>query len=92
MVPTSIEVLSQALSEPISEALGRSSSRVMGAYGRHGYEFFMQITTTEVMVDLFFVHGGCEQWTLYRTLLNGYSGSLPPTTVTHPWMKPGMSR
>lgn len=86
-VPTSLEAVALAL----SEAITRYGSGVKVASGRHCYENFVYNSTTAAVVDLsglnqvgydherqlFFVDAGCENWTIYRTLLNGHGKTLP---------------
>ena len=75
----------------VSEAVGRFGNTVKVASGRHCYENFVYNANTRAVLDLsalnqagydqdrqlFFVDGGCENWTAYRTLLNGYGKTLP---------------
>jgi hypothetical protein len=75
----------------VSEAVGRFGDAVKVASGRHCYENFVYNDTTRAVLDLtalnqagydrerqlFFVEAGCENWTAYRTLLNGYGKTLP---------------
>lgn len=86
-VPTRLNQVAACLTEAIS----RYGSCVKIASGRHCYENFVYNTTTRAILDmsalnqagfdpergLFFVDGGCENWTAYRTLLNGYGKTLP---------------
>lgn len=59
--------------------------------GRHCYENFVYNESTRAMIDmsalnqvgfdrergLYFVDAGCENWTVYRALLNGFAKTLP---------------
>ena len=59
--------------------------------GRHCYEDFVYNGGTRAVIDMsalnqvgfdaernaFFVDAGCENWTVYRTLLNGFGKTLP---------------
>ncbi len=59
--------------------------------GRHCYEDFVYNGTTRAVIDMsalnqvgfdparkaYFVDAGCENWTVYRTLLNGFNKTLP---------------
>lgn len=59
--------------------------------GRHCYENFVYGDATRAVIDMsalnqvgwdrerdaFFVDAGCENWTVYRTLLNGHGKTLP---------------
>ena len=75
----------------VGAAIARHGDAVKVASGRHCYENFVYNTTTRAVVDLsalnqagydrerqlFFVDAGCENWTAYRSLLNGYGKTLP---------------
>jgi hypothetical protein len=75
----------------VSEAIAHHGDAIKVASGRHCYENFVYNDTTLAVVDLsalnqagydherqlFFVDAGCENWTAYRTLLNGYGKTLP---------------
>ena len=75
----------------VGAAIARHGRAVKVASGRHCYENFVYNTTTRAVVDLsalnqagydrerqlFFVDAGCENWTAYRSLLNGYGKTLP---------------
>ena len=75
----------------VNAATARHGHAVKVASGRHCYENFVYNTTTRAVVDLsalnqagydrehqlFFVDAGCENWTAYRSLLNGYGKTLP---------------
>lgn len=75
----------------VSEAISRYGRDVKVVSGRHCYEDFVYDGTTRAIVDMssmtrvgwdeqrnsFVVEAGCENWTVYRTLLNGYAKTLP---------------
>lgn len=86
-VPTRIEDVASCLSQAIS----RHGRAVKVTSGRHGYENFVYNDSTRAVLDMsalnqcgydqdrqqFFVDAGCENWTIYRTLLNGFGKTLP---------------
>jgi FAD/FMN-containing dehydrogenase len=86
-VPTSLDELTEAL----TQAIHRYGSGVKVVSGRHCYENFVYNDSTAAVLDLsglnqvgydherqlFFVEAGCEYWSLYRILLNGYGKTLP---------------
>ncbi|GAA1869696.1 FAD-binding protein [Myceligenerans crystallogenes] len=75
----------------IDEAIGRYGRDVKITSGRHCYEDFVYNDTTRAVIDLsgmngvgwdggqaaYFVEAGCENWTVYRTLLNGWNKTVP---------------
>lgn len=75
----------------VAAAIGRYGRDVKIVSGRHCYEGFVYAAGTRAVIDLsalnqvgrdpatgmFFVDAGCENWTVYRTLLNGFGRTLP---------------
>lgn len=75
----------------IGEAISRFGRDVKVVSGRHCYEDFAYNGTTRAIVDMsamnrvgwdegrgaFFVEAGCENWSVYRALLNGFAKTLP---------------
>lgn len=86
-VPTHPDQVADCLTSAI-RAWGRD---VKATSGRHCYENFVYNSTTRAVIDMsalnqvgfdrarnaFFVDAGCENWSVYRTLLNGYNKTLP---------------
>lgn len=85
-VPTRIEDLAPC----VQAALGTHGPNVKIVSGRHCYEDFAYNGTTRAVIDMsalnrigldprlgYFVDAGCENWTVYRTLLNGFGKTLP---------------
>ena len=86
-VPTRADEVADCLTAAI-RAHGRD---VKIASGRHCYEDFVYNSATRAIIDMsalgqagfdpvrnaFFVDAGCENWTVYRTLLNGFGKTLP---------------
>ncbi|MGH9418494.1 MAG: FAD-binding protein, partial [Thermoanaerobaculia bacterium] len=86
-IPTHSDQVAGCLTSAIN-AYGRD---VKIASGRHCYENFVYGDTTRAIIDMsalnqvgfdparnaFFVDAGCENWTVYRTLLNGFNKTLP---------------
>jgi hexose oxidase len=86
-VPTRVD----QVADVVGEALSRYGRGVKIASGRHCYENFVYSDETRAIIDMsalnqvgfdrernaFFVDAGCENWTVYRTLLNGYGKTLP---------------
>jgi hexose oxidase len=86
-VPTHTDQVADCLTAAIT-AYGRD---VKVTSGRHCYENFVYNDATRAVIDMsalnqvgfdparnaFFVDAGCENWTVYRTLLNGYNKTLP---------------
>lgn len=86
-VPTRIE---QA-AEFVGTALATHGRDVKIASGRHCYENFVYNDETRAVIDMsalnqvgfdqarnaYFVDAGCENWTVYRSLLNGFGKTLP---------------
>ncbi|GAB4085987.1 FAD-binding protein [Myceligenerans cantabricum] len=75
----------------IGEAVSRYGHGVKVASGRHCYENFVYHGATRAVVDMssmnrvgwdeqrgsFVVEAGCENWSVYRALLNGANKTLP---------------
>lgn len=75
----------------ISEAISRYGRDVKVVSGRHCYENFAYNDTTKAIVDMasmnragrderrdaFIIEAGCENWSVYRALLNGFNKTLP---------------
>ncbi|MBL0885237.1 FAD-binding protein [Myceligenerans indicum] len=75
----------------LDQAVSRYGSDVKIVSGRHCYENFVYNATTRAVLDLssmnragwddrrnaFFVEAGCENWSAYRALLNGFDRTLP---------------
>lgn len=75
----------------VEAAVGRYGRDVKIVSGRHCYEGFAYAAGTRAIIDLsalnqvgrdpatgmFFIDAGCENWTAYRTLLNGFGRTLP---------------
>jgi hypothetical protein len=75
----------------VEEALTEHGRNVKVTSGRHCSLDFVYNDGTEAIIDMsalnqlgydeeketFFVDAGCENWTMYRTLLNGYGRTLP---------------
>lgn len=75
----------------VEEALTEFGRNVKVTSGRHCYADFVYNDATEAIIDMsalnqvgydaevgaFFVDAGCENWTVYRTLLNAYGRTLP---------------
>lgn len=86
-VPTHAEHVADAVTAAI-HAYGRD---VKVTSGRHCYENFVYNAGTRAIIDMsalnqvgfdpgrnaFFVDAGCENWTVYRTLLNAFNKTLP---------------
>jgi hypothetical protein len=86
-VPRHVEQVAACLTDALS-AHGRD---VKITSGRHCYENFVYNDTTRAVIDMsalnqvgydssrnaYFVDAGCENWTVYRTLLNGFNKTLP---------------
>jgi hypothetical protein len=79
------------VAECLTAALTAYGRDVRITSGRHCYENFVYNSTTRAVIDMsalnqvgydrernaFFVDAGCENWTVYRTLLNGFNKTLP---------------
>ncbi len=90
-VPTHAEQVAGCLTAAIT-AYGRD---VKITSGRHCYENFVYNDATRAVIDMsalnhvgfdparhaYFVDAGCENWTVYRTLLNGFNKTLPPAAA-----------
>jgi FAD binding domain/Berberine and berberine like len=75
----------------VAEALTTYGRDVKIASGRHCYENFVYNNSVKAIIDMsalnqvgfdperkaFFVDAGAENWTVYRTLLNGFGKTLP---------------
>jgi len=75
----------------VTEALTTYGRDVKVTSGRHCYENFVYNDTTRAVIDMsginqagfdighnaYFVDAGCENWTVYRTLLNTHGKTLP---------------
>ena len=75
----------------VQEALSKYGRDVKVVSGRHCYEGFVYNDATRAIIDMsglsgagydsergaFFVDAGAENWTAYRSLLNGYGVTLP---------------
>lgn len=75
----------------IGEAISRYGRDVKVVSGRHCYENFSYNDATKAIIDMssmnrvgrddvqgaFFVEAGCENWSVYRALLNGFNKTLP---------------
>lgn len=85
-VPTTIDDVAPCLESAIA-AYGRNVKIVSG---RHCYENFAYNDEAQAVIDMsalnrvevdpirgYSVEAGCENWTVYRTLLNGYGKTLP---------------
>lgn len=86
-VPTHREQVADCVTAAVREH-GRN---VKVTSGRHCYENFVYNDGTQAVLDMsalsqagfdaernaFFVEAGCENWSVYRTLLNGFNKTLP---------------
>ncbi|WP_141323941.1 FAD-binding protein [Myxococcus sp. AB025B] len=75
----------------VNEALSTHGRNVKITSGRHCYENFVYNDETAAVIDMsalnqvgfdnarqaYFVDAGCENWTVYRTLLNTFGKTLP---------------
>ena len=75
----------------VTSALRAYGRNVKVASGRHCYENFIYNSDTRAVIDMsalhqvgfdpmrnaYFVDAGCENWTVYRTLLNAFHKTLP---------------
>jgi FAD/FMN-containing dehydrogenase len=75
----------------VQEAVSRYGRDVKVVSGRHCYENFIYNDSVRAVIDMasmnrvgwdehqsaFLVEAGCENWTVYRALLNGYARTLP---------------
>lgn len=75
----------------ITDAISRYGRDVKVVSGRHCYEDFSYNDTTRAVIDMssmnrvgwdgrrpaYFVEAGCENWSVYRALLNGFNKTLP---------------
>ena len=86
-VPASLDQVAPCVEAALS-AYGRG---VKVSSGRHCYEDFVYNDGSRAVIDMsalnqvgydpvqcaYFVDAGCENWTVYRTLLNGFGKTLP---------------
>jgi hypothetical protein len=86
-VPTRAE----QVADHVQAALSTYGKQVKISSGRHCYENFVYNDQTRAVIDMsalnqvgfdaargaFFVDAGCENWTVYRTLLNTFGKTLP---------------
>lgn len=86
-VPTHAEQVADCVTAAIT-AYGKD---VKVTSGRHCYENFVYNSDTKAVIGMsalnhvgfdparkaYFVDAGCENWTVYRTLLNGFNKTLP---------------
>ncbi|HEX7833552.1 MAG TPA: FAD-binding protein [Thermoanaerobaculia bacterium] len=86
-IPTHVDEVAGCVTSAIN-AYGRD---VKVTSGRHCYENFVYNDSTKAVIDMsalnqagfdvarnaYFVDAGCENWTVYRTLLNAYNKTLP---------------
>ncbi|MCJ8269035.1 MAG: FAD-binding protein, partial [Psychrosphaera sp.] len=75
----------------VQDALTRYGKNVKVSSGRHCYENFVYNDQTGAVIDMsglnqvgfdddkqaYFIDAGCENWTVYRTLLNTHGKTLP---------------
>ena len=75
----------------VGEAISRYGHDVKVVSGRHCYEDFVYNGATKAIVNMssmnrvgwdegrsaFFVEAGCENWSVYRALLNGFGKTVP---------------
>lgn len=75
----------------VTDALSTYGKDVKVTSGRHCYENFVYNDSTRAVIDMsginqvgfdsvhnaYFVDAGCENWTVYRTLLNAHGKTLP---------------
>ncbi len=75
----------------VEDALRTYGAGVRVTSGRHGYEAFVYSDDTRAIIDMssmnqvgrdsergtYFVDAGCENWTVYRSMLNGFGRTLP---------------
>jgi len=85
--PTQPEQVAQC----VTDALATYGKDVKITSGRHCYENFVYTDSTRAVIDMsgvnqigfdsarnaYFVDAGCENWTVYRTLLNTHGKTLP---------------
>ena len=81
----------EEVADIVTSAITRYGRDVKIASGRHCYENFVYNHGTRCVIDMsalnhvgfdgahnaFVVDAGCENWTVYRTLLNGFNKTLP---------------
>jgi len=86
-VPTSLDRVAPC----VEAALTKYGRDVKVSSGRHCYEDFVYNDGSRAVIDMsalnqvgfdpvrkaYFVDAGCENWTVYRTLLNGFGKTLP---------------
>ena len=81
----------EEVAESLTSAINRHGKDVKIASGRHCYENFVYCGGTRAVIDMsalnqvgfdrvrnaYVADAGCENWTVYRTLLNGFNKTLP---------------
>lgn len=81
----------QHVADCLTNALFTYGKNLKITSGRHCYENFVYNQSTRAVIDMsginqtgfdsgrnaYFVDAGCENWTVYRTLLNGFGKTLP---------------
>src|SRR5580765_5203697 len=81
----------EQVAECVTAAIQGHGRNVKVTSGRHCYEDFVYNGSTRAVIDMsalnqvgfdparsaYFVDAGCENWTVYRTLLNGFNKTLP---------------
>lgn len=81
----------EQVADCVTDALSNYGRDVKVTSGRHCYENFVYNDTTLAVIDMsglnqvgfddgynaYFVDAGCENWTVYRTLLNTHGKTLP---------------
>ena len=81
----------EQVADCVTNALATYGKDVKVTSGRHCYENFVYNDTTRAVLDMsgvnqigfdnahnaYFVDAGCENWTVYRTLLNTHGKTLP---------------
>ena len=88
----------EQVADCVANALSTYGKHVKVTSGRHCYENFVYNDTTQAVIDMsgvnqvgfdnarnaYFVDAGCENWTVYRTLLNTTAKPRLPIRVI-PW-------
>jgi hexose oxidase len=86
-VPTELNEVARC----VGAALSTYGRDVKVTSGRHCYENFVYNESVRAVIDMsalnqvgfdpikraYFIDAGCENWTIYRTLLNGFGKTLP---------------
>ena len=79
------------VADVVTDALSTHGKNVKVTSGRHCYENFVYNDQTHAIIDMsalnqvgfdpeynsYFVDAGCENWTVYRTMLNTFNRTLP---------------